>query len=335
MKPTFHHNPVNGPFEDPCLYVRLLREKRALLFDAGELGRLSQREILKVSDVFITHAHVDHFIGFDTVLRALLRREKPLRVFGPANIIDCVEGKLRGYTWNLISEYPLRLEVHAVNGNVISHSSFSPEDNFSRKDADETQFSGTLLKDPFFEVKAVELDHDTPCLAFSLEEEYHINIDKAALTGMGLPVGPWLSELKRAIREDLPDETEINLPEKTYKLGELRGIAMITRGQKVTYVTDASLNDNNLRKITEFARGSDTLYCEAYFLDEDRDKALERNHLTAKAAGRLAREAGVGDLQVMHFSPKYRNSLETPLEEAMEEFQRGSKTTANAKQNPG
>ena len=104
MKPTFHHRLVNNFFEDPCVYVRVLREKRAFLFDLGDISRLSPSDIQKISDVFVTHTHIDHFIGFDILLRALLRRESPLRIFGPANIIGCVEGKLKGYTWNLIKE---------------------------------------------------------------------------------------------------------------------------------------------------------------------------------------------------------------------------------------
>jgi ribonuclease Z len=79
MKPTFHHRPVNGPYEDPALYVRLLRQRRAFLFDAGDISSLSQGDIQKLTDVFVTHTHIDHFIGFDLILRSLLRRERPLR----------------------------------------------------------------------------------------------------------------------------------------------------------------------------------------------------------------------------------------------------------------
>ena len=87
MKPTFHHRAINSPFDDPCVYVRALREKRALLFDLGHTNRLKPADIQKITDVFVTHTHIDHFIGFDTLLRALLRRETPLRIFGPPNII--------------------------------------------------------------------------------------------------------------------------------------------------------------------------------------------------------------------------------------------------------
>jgi ribonuclease Z len=55
-------------------------------------------------------------------------------------------------------------------------------------------------------------------------------------------------------------------------------------------------------------------------MDAERERAVERNHLTARLAGRIAREAGVKDLVVMHFSPKYRSAPEALVEEAMREF---------------
>ena len=324
MKPTFLHSLVNGPFEDPALFVRILREKRAFLFDIGNISRLGPGDLQKITDVFVTHTHIDHFIGFDMLVRALLRRETPLKVYGPSNITDCVEGKLKGYTWNLIKEYPLKIEVCCVDKNRIISSSFYAKNSFQRKENYRAEFSGTLLKESLCTVKAVQLEHQIPCLAFSIEEEFHINIDKALLNEMGLPVGPWLSELKKAIREQRPGETEFIISQRRYALEELRDIATITRGQKISYVTDVALTDKNIGKIIEFVSDSDVFYCEAYFLDKDLDRALKRFHLTAKTAGRIAREAGVKHLAVMHFSPKYRNQVKSPAEEAMEEFRHPS-----------
>src|SRR4030042_1418717 len=320
MKPTFIHRMINGPFEDPCLFIRIIREKRALLFDIGSIDRLKSGDLQKITDVFVTHTHIDHFIGFDTLLRALLRREIPLRVYGPSNITDCVEGKLRGYTWNLIKEYPMKIEVHCINGDKIIVSSFHAENCFKRIDCKISEFSGIILKEPLFTIKAIQLDHQVPCLAFSLEEEFHININKASLKEMGLPVGPWLSELKRTIREHRSGDTELVVSNRRYKLEGVKDIAKITKGQKISYVTDVSISDENIKKIIEFVSDSDTLYCEAYFMGKDRDRALERFHLTANITGRIAREAGVKHLAVMHFSPKYRNDTDSPEDEAMREF---------------
>jgi len=320
MKPTFIHNLVNSHFEDPSLFVRIIREKRAFLFDIGNITKLHPGDLQKITDVFVTHTHIDHFIGFDTLLRALLRREVPLRVYGPSNIIDCVEGKLKGYMWNLIKEYPLRIEVFSVDGNSVTSSGFYAENRFQRIDMGTSRFDGTLVKEQLFTIKAQQLNHQVSCLAYSLEEEFHININKASLNDIGLPVGPWLSELKRAIRENRPGETELVVSDRRLFLRELREIVTITRGQKISYVTDIAINNENIEKIIEFARDSDTFYCEAYFMDKDMDRALQRFHLTAKITGRIAREAGVRNLVAMHFSPKYKGQDEKPEEEALREF---------------
>jgi ribonuclease Z len=320
MKPTFIHSLVNPPFEDPSLYVRIMRERRAFLFDIGTISRLNPGDLQKITDVFVTHTHIDHFIGFDLLIRALLRREFPLRVYGPSNIADCVEGKLKGYTWNLITEYPLKIEVFRVDGDTIASSHFDAENGFARIENGTRHFSGVLLKEPLFTVKAIQLEHQIPCLAFSAEEEFHINIDKASLTKEGLTVGPWLAALKEAIREKRSGETGFIVDNRKFTLKDLQEIAKITRGQKIAYVTDVSPDDENIRKITGFVRGVDTLYCEAYFMDKDSERAFNRFHLTAKIAGRIAREAEVKRLVVMHFSPKYRDGADSPEKEAIEEF---------------
>lgn len=319
MKPTFHAIQVNGPFEDPCIYIRILREKRAILFDLGYIGKIELGNLLKVSDIFVTHTHMDHFVGFDTVLRAMLRRETPLRIFGPENIIDCVEGKLKGYTWNLIRDYPIKIEAYGVNNNFISHASFYAENAFNRIDNPKMRFDGILLKEPLFKIKALPLSHQIPVMSYSIEEEQHININKSALLEMGLQVGPWLSDLKKAIREgDLQKTFELN--NKSFNIKELMAIVTITKGQKISYVMDVSPTDENIDSIISFVKGSDHLFCEAYFLERDRDRAEKRHHLTAAIAGRIAREAEVANLTILHFSPKYRHHEEELNQEALREF---------------
>jgi ribonuclease Z len=185
MKPTLHHSPVNGPFDDPAVYVRVLREKRAFLFDAGDISDLSARELLKISDVFITHTHIDHFIGFDTILRALLKREKPVTFYGPEGIIDRIEGKLRGYTWNLIAEYPLLVNVIEIRNDEIPKASFRANEEFERNDLDPVKYAATILDGPLLSVNTVLLEHDVPSLGYAIKEKIHINIDKAMLEKRG------------------------------------------------------------------------------------------------------------------------------------------------------
>lgn len=326
MKPSFHARLLNGPFEDPGLYVRLLREGRAMLFDSGFTTSLSPRDALKISDIFISHTHVDHFIGFDSILRLYLIKEGPLRLYGPQGFLSCIEGKLKGYTWNIIGDYPLIIEVVEVNERALTKGIFKAGNSFKCEDIVSVPFDSLLLRDEFFKVRVAILDHQIPCLAFSLEEDYHININKVKLNELNLPVGPWLGELKKAIRAKNSELTsseirsEFEIRGRGFRLKELMEIVTITKGQKVSYVVDAIGSEDNRRRIIEIVRGSDTLFIEAYFLDRDRDRAKKRYHLTAKEAGRLAKEAGVVKMVPFHFSPKYMDNPEEIVKEAEEEF---------------
>lgn len=87
MNPLFHPRLVNGPLGDPALYIDFKFAKRAILFDLGEIRSLSPRQILKVSQIFISHTHMDHFIGFDHLLRICLGRDKKIYLFGPPNFL--------------------------------------------------------------------------------------------------------------------------------------------------------------------------------------------------------------------------------------------------------
>ena len=319
MKPSFHVRALNGPFDDPGLYIRVLREGRAMIFDLGFTTALSPRDILKATEIFVSHTHIDHFIGFDNILRTSLKKERPLRLYGPEGFIDCVEGKLRGYTWNLIEDYPLVIEVQEIRDISVRRAVFRAVNSFAREDRETVPFCGVCMKDALYTVCAASLDHQVPCLAFSLEEDYHININKSRLNSLGLTVGPWLRHFKTAVREN-KDDSMFTIAGRTYTFQEIEGVADITRGQKLCYVVDAVGSEANIRKIVELAKGADVLYIETYFLDEDRDRARDRYHLTAREAGRIAREAGVGRLEAIHFSPRYMDGPERLYQEAKEAF---------------
>lgn len=319
MKPSFHTRLINGPFDDPGLYIRMLWEGRALMFDLGHTNSLSNRDILKITDIFVSHTHVDHFIGFDNVLRISLKKEGPLRFYGPEGFIDRVEGKLRGYTWNLTDDYPLVIDVYEVTEGYIEQAVFKAGNRFKKESQEKRPSNGILLHDSFCKVSARILDHQVPCLAFSLEEECHININKDMLTKMGLPAGPWLSELKESVRGNKFD-TVITVEGRALSFSDLREVVNISHGQKFSYVVDALGSEENIKKTIELVKGSDLLYIETYFLESDRDKAKERYHLTAREAGRIAREARVRKFEILHFSPRYTDDPDALLSEAEDEF---------------
>jgi len=333
MKPLFHPHFVNGPFEDPVLYIEFLFERRALLFDLGELYALPPRKILAVSHIFVSHTHMDHFAGFDHVLRICVGRGKRLHLYGPPRFIEQVEHKLAAYTWNLVQNYQEEFvvavtEVHP-GGRALS-AEFPCRRAFSREHLTEHALSdGVLLDEPNFRVRTVMLDHKIPCLAFTLEEKRHVNVWKNRLQEWGLPTGPWLRELKDAVAQDLPDDAEFRawwradgtLHERCFPLGVLKeNVLRIVPGQKITYVTDVAWHEENARKIVEFARGSDLLFIESPFLQEDAARALDKAHLTAQQAGLLARQAGVKRLIPFHFSQKYADAPQRLREEAERVF---------------
>jgi len=78
MPATFLPRLVNGKFEDPGLFIPFRHENRAVIFDLGNIDALSPRDILKITHCFITHAHMDHFIGLTPLLRLMLGRNKKL-----------------------------------------------------------------------------------------------------------------------------------------------------------------------------------------------------------------------------------------------------------------
>ena len=89
-------------------------------------------------------------------------------------------------------------------------------------------------------------------------------------------------------------------------LGDLKArVLEFVPGRKVCYVTDVADNPRNRDALGDFLRGTDLLFIEAVFLDEDRDQAERKAHLTARAAGEIAREATARMAVPFHFSPRY------------------------------
>jgi ribonuclease Z len=303
------------------------------LFDLGDNESLGPTRLLRASDVFISHTHMDHFIGFDRLLRIALGRGKVLRLYGAPGLIDNVGGKLRGYTWNLIADYPLAIEVREFHDRQIRSVIFRAKEGFAaHEESAELHPAGEsfpVLVDPMFTVAASPLNHRIPSFAYSLEEKFHININKERLHAAALPVGSWLKDVKQYLWAGRPDDYrftatlffEHRKETREFVLGEVRDrFVTITRGQKIAYVVDARFDEQNAAKIIQLARGADIFYCEAAYLDRDADKAQDRFHLTACQAGVLAREAGVRELVVFHFSPRYTGQEELLYREAKEAF---------------
>jgi ribonuclease Z len=325
MRPIFHAKLVNGVWGDPGVCIDLKFQRRALLFDIGDVTALSTRVLLRVSDVFVSHTHMDHFAGFDHLLRVCLGRDTGVRMYGPPNFIAQVEHKLAAYTWNLVQNYSVDFVIEARelhSGGRVRRALFRSREQFRREPlGDSFAPSGVLLEDEQFRVRTVALEHhDIVSLAFSFEESTHINVWKNRLEERGLPTGPWLTQLKNQVRAGEPDNTPVRVRwrtrdgsrEQTLSLGELkRDILEFVPGQKVCYVTDVSGEAANRARIVEFVRHADLLFIEAVFQDADREMAARKAHLTTTQAGEIARLAEVKEAQPFHFSARYRGHEDT------------------------
>jgi ribonuclease Z len=315
MRPRFYPSLVNDRFGDPAVFVDFLLERRAVLLDLGDIAALPARSILRLSDVFVSHAHIDHFVGFDRLLRLLVGRDKRIRLYGPAGFTDRVEAKLAGYTWNLADRFRTDLVFSVAEvrvGRTAGRARFRLKNRFAREpEADVAVRDGILLDEPSLTVRCAELEHQTPCLGFAVSEPEHVNIWRNRLADLGLAVGPWLSALKAAIFRRLPDDTPIEVlrvsgEAAALPLGLLREkLVSIAPGQKIAYVTDAAHSPANRAAIVDLARGADILFIEAVFPHADAALAADRAHLTAAQAGELARLAGVVRVEPFHFSPRY------------------------------
>ena len=334
MRPSFVPRLINDPFGDPALFIPFLFQHRAILFDLGDLSPLSSRDILKTTHVFVTHTHMDHFIGFDRLLRLFLGREHTLHLYGPKGFLKNVEGKLAAYSWDLVQNYDARLTLMAaeVQPDRLVRCRYGCENAFGPDDTPRAEsWQESLVEEPGITISAVVLDHSVPCLGFKISERFHVNIRKERLTSMGLRPGPWLQRFKEALYRQQPSNTKVDAEGKDgervrCRLGELKDdIAVITAGQKVCYITDVRYTAANAAKIIDFAGGVDHLFIEAAFLDEDGTIARTKNHLTARQAGEIAGKARVKLLTPFHFSPRYQGQAHLLEAEAQNTYRKALK----------
>ncbi|MBS1303492.1 hypothetical protein [Loktanella sp. SALINAS62] len=89
---------VNPPDGDPGAYLDFRFGRRAMLFDMGDLSPLTLRELLRVSHVSVSHAHMDHVAGTDRLLRLRLHYPRPLRMTGPEGFVRQIESRLEAFT---------------------------------------------------------------------------------------------------------------------------------------------------------------------------------------------------------------------------------------------
>lgn len=319
MRYLFDPKLVNDVFGDPGLYVDFNDERRALLFDVGDITGLPPRKLLRVSHIFVSHTHMDHFAGFDPLLRVVLGRKDRIVLIGGPSFVAQVEHKLRAYTWNVVHRYSVELvlDVREIGTDGRGQRSlFSSRTGFAREACAPFEYEGDVLHDEaLFGVRGRFVDHEMPCLAFAIEEKARGRVARDRLAALGVTTGPWLRELKLAVLSGAAAHTPIHVQwrdrlgehEMTRSVGELAQVLIdVAPGRRIGYVTDLRFTEENRRTLGELLAGVDLLFIESVFLDADRQHAHRKNHLTAREAGFIAREVGARAVVPFHFSPRYR-----------------------------
>ena len=322
---AFRPTLVNGRTGDPALFVEIAHERQAVLFDLGDLSPLSARDLLRVSHVFVSHMHLDHFVGFNALLRINIGRAKRIAIVGPAGIAASIGHRLASFTWDLVAGYADDL-VFEVN-EILSHGTarrmrFRLRAAFAEEPLPPVALQdGKVADEPAFSVHAELLEHHGICLAFAMVEPIHVNVRRNRLDLRGLPVGPWLKPLKAAVHDGRDDSTPIALADgSSAPLGQLRDLVGVTRGEKLGYVTDIRDSAANRAAVMRLCRAADTLFIEARFAAADAELAFRRGHLTTATAGEMARAAGARRVEPFHFSGRYRGEEDALCAEVQRAF---------------
>lgn len=275
--------PLPGRFLTSTL-VR--REGELFLFDCGEGTQVSLKMLTlkwkKISTIFISHMHADHVTGLPGMLMLTSQVERE------EPLVIYGPAKLKEYiaqTRNLLDMY--------INYDIDVR----------------TVHPGIIMETEDYTVEAFRLDHTKPCFGYTLRErerpgEFH---PEKALA-LGVPRGPLWSLLQKG--EPVTLSTGLTVFPKDI-LGEKRP------GRMFSYVTDTRY----LPSIANHVAGSDLLLCEGMFDESLYESAVEKKHMTAREAARVANEAQVGSLGLIHYSPRYTDrDLRLLLQEAQEVF---------------
>lgn len=312
LEPAF----CSGLFDDPLLLVRQRPLGSNLLFDCGQLNHLAKRTLTAIEAIFVSHTHMDHWMGIDTLTRHFYVTPRTVRIFGPPGIAAKLAAKLAGYDWNLCEPDWGSYQIDEIHEERIESQLLSGPDGYrrsrleSRPRDDRVIFYNRLLK-----VEAELCDHLVDSLIFRISEQPGFSVDEAFLQRRGLVKGPWIRQLKRRyFRQEQLDAPLTVLHQgadgpEDLEITDVRAFCagMFDEQQPASlgYISDIGVSASNLAKITGLLQGVTLLLCETTFLRDDRDKARSTWHLCTDDVNRLLEQLRPAYFLPMHLSKSY------------------------------
>ncbi len=280
------HSATPKPGEFPSSQA-LLVHNQWLIFDTGEGMQMQLRrygiKFSRIKHIFITHLHGDHLyglFGFLSTLR-LLDRRTPMHVYAAPELEELLRHLFR------VSQVELTYPLH-----------FHPT---------QTREPQVILDEEKFTVTTVPLRHRLPTTGFVVRE-------KPAPRKLNMEAIGRYPEIQRWAYHKLKAGEDIRLDD-----GRLIPNAELTLDppppRQYAYITDTAYAP----EIIPLIQGSDLLYHEATFAESEAHLAEMTGHSTAKQAATIARDAGVKQLLIGHFSSRYRDP-EILVREAREIF---------------
>jgi ribonuclease Z len=285
-----HATLKNLPTEDICIQLSIDNHARQYLCECGSASLLGKKDCLNLAAIFISHTHIDHFVNFDTVLRHQLGSGMRVVLCGPKGIAKQLQAKFRAYNWNLIAENELQYEIREIQNEhrIKTYQISPPKWNL--------QVIGDLEGPVLYQNEAVKvrftiLDHGTPSIAYSFQEPDVVNFLQ---NESPFAPGPWVKMAKAAFLANNP-EMSINIQGQNYPAAELFPYFRLKTGYHLGVVMDHLASDAN----------HDQVFIETYYLNEDKELALQNRHSYAQASAEVMRKAEVKNATPVHFSRRY------------------------------
>lgn len=246
--------------------------EEGLLFDPGE-GTQRQFIFANIAPTCVTRIFISHFHGDHCLgLGSMLMRLNLDKVQHPIHCYYPASGKVYFDRLRFGSIY------HEVI-KVIEHPVDKPG----------------VVEDGAFRIEAEFLEHGgIDNIGWRITEPDTRKFDKAKLSSLGV-LGPKVRELE--------SKGSILVNDKSVTLDD---VSHIRKGDTLTVAID-TVPCPELKKL---AKGAKLFLCESTYLDRHKDLAREHYHLTAKQAAEIARDAGVSQLVLTHFSARYQDLVE-------------------------